>query len=66
MRIAVFDVELIIDHRKGKIRGKDVYISTHRLYRCLSLKQLNDLVKENQAINLNDERITFNIRGVTY
>lgn len=64
----LFDVELIHDYKRDeRARGKP-YIATHRFYRGLTRKELNDLIKENELIMFpnNEDRVTFNIRGVTY
>lgn len=67
MRTLVFDVELIIDHKLEKNRGEAYYISTHRFYRGIHKKQLNELFKKNELVPIDSTtRITFNIRGVTY
>lgn len=63
----MFDVELIIDYRREEnVRGKP-YISTHRMYRGLTLKELKNLIQENNNAPIECEiRTTFNIRGVDY
>lgn len=62
----IFDVELIIDHEEIKNRFGE-YISTHRVFRGLSLKELEILIRKNEGPEeISNTKITFNIRGVNY
>ena len=60
-----FDVEYIHDMDVPLLQKKQT-ISTHRIYRGLTLKQLNELIKLNMIPEEKENKITLNIRAVNY
>lgn len=61
-----FDVEMIIDHRVEVICKQFVDVSTHRMFRGITFKDLQKLIKGNETPIEEYTKITFNIRGVNY
>lgn len=61
-----FDVEMIIDHEIAVIGKSTVPIATHRMFRNLELKEMINLIKNEQVPEEQNVKITFNIRGVNY
>ena len=60
-----FDVELIIVHKNmiAPITNEPYKIATYRIFRGLTIEQVDMLVKSNQGANPECIEIKFNIRG---
>lgn len=62
-----FEVEFIHILDFGKLNVRGFRPASHKIYRGLTLKQLVELIKENQNIPRDEaDQVIFNIRGGTY
>lgn len=64
-----FEVEFIhvLDFDRFSRNSQGFRAASHKLYRGLTLKQLVELIKENQNISRDDpDKVILNIRGETY
>ena len=58
-----FDVILIIDHNEINVMGKPVKSCTHHSLNGLTLKQLNNLIKENMVPDDMDIDVSIYVKG---